>query len=168
MTPPDPARNRFKRRKTLINPRIQLQLTGTFLGLTLIGLILQSQLFAQQLTVEIANTPAGAMTTATVMPLIVKTLGLALLWIVPMTLAVGILTTFRLAGPLYRLEQHLAAIERGEDPGECRLRKGDHLKEFCAQMNRSLDVARGRREPEARSGREPEARGSQAEDSRAA
>ena len=149
MTDSRPSAMRYKRRRTLINPRIQLKLTATFLGVALIGLFLQSQLFAHQLTTQIAERPEAGLTTAAVMPLVLRTLLLSLLWVVPLTFAVGILATFRLAGPLYRIEQHLSAVARGEEPGPCRLRDGDQLKELCELLNRALDVARGRRWPAA-------------------
>jgi hypothetical protein len=51
------------------------------------------------------------------------------------TLVVGILATFLVAGPLYRFEQFLRASLNGENPPDCRLRKGDELSEFCGLLN---------------------------------
>jgi hypothetical protein len=48
---------------------------------------------------------------------------------------VGVLTTFRVAGPLYRIEMFLKQVARGEKPADCRLRKGDELVEFCEVVN---------------------------------
>ena len=50
-------------------------------------------------------------------------------------LSVGVLFTFRIAGPVYRFEQFLSAVVRGERPRDFRLRKGDQLTELAALIN---------------------------------
>ena len=62
--------------------------------------------------------------------------------LVPVTLIVGITTTFKVAGPLHRLEQHCRAIIRGEDPGICKLRKGDEMQDLCDLFNQAIDKLR--------------------------
>ena len=63
------------------------------------------------------------------------TLWLTLGVVVPLTLGVGILASFRIAGPLYRFEVHMKQVSHGEDPGPCRIRRGDMLQGFCDQLN---------------------------------
>ena len=53
----------------------------------------------------------------------------------PLTYAVGILTTFRIAGPLYRFETFLNQVLAGEKPERFRLRKGDELQDFADLLN---------------------------------
>src|SRR5690606_22624222 len=70
--------------------------------------------------------------------------------LLPLCFFVGVLVTFRVAGPLYRFEKHLEAIARGDDPGPCRIRKGDDLQDFCAPFTAALERMRARgafREP---------------------
>jgi len=56
--------------------------------------------------------------------------------LLPLTAAVGVLVLFRVAGPLYRFEQFLEAVMRGEHPEECHIRKRDELQDFCKLLNR--------------------------------
>ena len=55
----------------------------------------------------------------------------------PLVFAVGVLTTFRFAGPVYRFEQFLKNVIAGKAPADCRLRKGDHLQDFCQLLNQA-------------------------------
>ena len=64
--------------------------------------------------------------------------------VMPLSFAVGVLITFRVAGPVYRLERFLSEVLRGEKPADCRLRKGDELHELCALMNRATAGLRAR------------------------
>ena len=60
--------------------------------------------------------------------------------LLPLMLVVGVLVTHRVAGPIYRFEQHLGAIARGEDPGVCRIRKTDELHDLCRIINEAVDA----------------------------
>jgi hypothetical protein len=74
--------------------------------------------------------------------------------LLPLSFFVGVLVTFRVAGPLYRFERHLETIAAGQDPGVCRIRKGDELHDFCTTFN-AASIACGRT---ARSRRRPSRR----------
>ena len=58
--------------------------------------------------------------------------------ILPLTLLVGVLATFKVAGPIYSLRKHLTAIRDGEDPGPWRLREKDLLKDLCQLTDEAL------------------------------
>ena len=60
----------------------------------------------------------------------------------PLTFLVGVLTTFRIAGPVYRFEQFLAAVRRGERPSDFHLRKGDELTDLAALINEATGPLR--------------------------
>lgn len=74
--------------------------------------------------------------------LLFRVLGISALVILPLTLVVGILTTFRIAGPIYRFEKFLESVARGERPQACRLRNGDDLVDFCELLNRVTEPLR--------------------------
>lgn len=132
-----------KRRKQLVQPRLQMRLVLTFLGVALVGLMLQFVLFAATLSSLAAELPQdGPLLLERIPGYTVTVLVVSVCVLFPLTITVGILTTFRVAGPLYRIERHLEAIARGEDPGECRIRKGDQLQELCDTLNSALDSAR--------------------------
>ena len=66
----------------------------------------------------------------------------------PVIFLVGVLTTFRIAGPLYRFEAYLRSLIRGEATEPCRIRKGDDLQGFCALLNEATASLRVRSEDE--------------------
>jgi nitrogen fixation/metabolism regulation signal transduction histidine kinase len=67
----------------------------------------------------------------------------------PLTIAVGILVTFRIAGPVYRLKEFLKSIASGATPEDCRLRKGDELQDLCSLANDATAPLRGAKRGEA-------------------
>ncbi|MFM7283330.1 MAG: hypothetical protein ACKO32_16330 [Planctomycetia bacterium] len=135
--------SRHKRRIKLIQPRLQLKLVGTFCGLTLLALGLQLLVFLQAISRIAEQLPADHGVLMDAVPTLVwQSSALALLIVLPLVLFVGILVTFRIAGPLYRIEKHLRSLIAGEDPGECRLRKGDELQSLCGLVNRATEEVR--------------------------
>jgi hypothetical protein len=74
---------------------------------------------------------------------------------------VGVLSTFRIAGPIYRFEQYLRQVVKGEAEGPCRIRDGDELWDLCDLINQAtapLRMRHGEDEPEeaTAAGEEPE------------
>jgi len=133
----------YKRRKKLIQPRLQIRLILAFLGVALLALMLQFILFASTIATLAADLPQeGEILIERIPGYTVAVLLISIGVLLPLTFFVGILTTFRVAGPLYRFEQHLKSIARGEDPGVCRIRNGDELQDFCRTFNAALDRIR--------------------------
>mgnify|MGYP006959937145 CR=1 FL=1 len=60
---------------------------------------------------------------------------LTLVCLSPIMVALGVLTTFPIVGPLYRFRMFLTSVKNGEQPGTCRIRKGDQLQDFCELIN---------------------------------
>ncbi len=137
---PMPQR-RYKRRIKLIKPRLQLKLIGAFLALTAISMLLQFVLVGARVSHLARSMPQGGDFLVEKLPgLLVGVLLFSLIVLLPAVLGVGVLVTFRIAGPVYRFEQHLSAVARGEDPGPCRLRRGDELQALCHLINQALDA----------------------------
>ena len=129
-------RPRYKRRKKLIRPRLQLKLTAisTFVALT--ALMLQFLLFSRTLAGLASELPNDSFVLLSIgRGELLLALGMSVLVLLPISLAAGVLSTFRVAGPVYRLETYLKQVIDGERPADCRLRKGDELKELCALVN---------------------------------
>ncbi len=144
-----------QRRDRLVRPRLQLRLILAFLAVAMIALLLQFVLFASVLTTAASDLPQDGQillerTTGLSLTILVISMGVLL----PLCFFVGVLATFRVAGPIYRFEKHLETIARGIDPGPCRIRKGDDLQDFCATFNAALTRMRDRgafrEEPEVR------------------
>ncbi|MAF67466.1 MAG: hypothetical protein CMJ84_17645 [Planctomycetes bacterium] len=139
---------RHKRRIKLIKVSLQTRLTMTFVGMAALSLLLEFLLFLRASGEVAATLPNdGAIVweemTGILVGLLLSSLGLCL----PLIFAVGILTTFRIAGPIYRMEMFLKEIISGADPGRCRLRKGDQLQELCALLNEAREELESRNKP---------------------
>ena len=134
-----------KRRVKIIKPRLQLKLVGIFVGLTALSVLLQSVLLADRLTELSTTIPAGGEYLIEVIPgIVLEILLLTFGVVLPLIFAVGVLVTHRIAGPVYRFEQHLASIARGEEVGTCRIRAGDELQELCDLINRAVETMKQR------------------------
>lgn len=125
-----------RRTRRLIQPRLQLKLVLGFVGLTVFALTLQSLLlgaFLANLAEELPNDGTVLLQElpTTVTWVVLASLGICL----PLTFCVGVIVTFRVAGPLYRIEQYLRQVGRGEAVGECRIRKEDELQVLCTLVN---------------------------------
>ena len=137
----EPGRER--RRIKLIKPRLQLKLIGVFVGLSGLGFLMQSLHVGLRLSELAANVPEGGPYLMAMMPeLPLEILMVSFGMLLPLTIAVGILVTFRIAGPVYRFEQYLKAVIRGDEVGPCRLRKGDELQELCQLISDATEPAR--------------------------
>jgi hypothetical protein len=136
-------RNNNHRRDRLVRPRLQLRLILAFLGVATLALVFQFVLFATVLSSISADLPSDGQvllerSTGVSVTILLISLGVLL----PLSFFVGVLVTFRVAGPLYRFERHLETIAAGKDPGVCRIRKGDELHDFCTTFNAALDRMR--------------------------
>ena len=141
----------YRRRKKLIQARLQLRLTAIFLGVSVVGMVLQALLIGWRLSDLATGLPTGGSAVAEEVPgLVMGTLAVSLLVLLPVTLLVGVVSTFRIAGPLYRFEQHLKAITRGEEVGPLPHPQGRPAPgSSAACSNRAIDAMREERATEA-------------------
>lgn len=65
----------------------------------------------------------------------IELLGWSALIFLPLTFLVGVVGSFRFAGPLYRFDQFLKAVIAGDRPNDIRLRAGDELQDLADLMN---------------------------------
>ena len=135
--------HKHKRRIKLIKPRLQFKLIGGFVGLSALALLLQSLLLGLRLSQLSGELPhdgpyVSENTPRMILELLVFSFGLLL----PLTVAVGILLTFRIAGPVYRLERFCESVAKGERPEDVRLRDGDELVELAQRVNAATASAR--------------------------
>ncbi|MEQ1891437.1 MAG: hypothetical protein ABL998_02750 [Planctomycetota bacterium] len=145
----NPQPQSHRRRIKLIKPRLQLKMVGVFVGLSALGFLLQSLHVGLRLSELSASMPEGGSYLMAVMPeLPLEILLVSFGMLLPLTIAVGILVTFRIAGPVYRFEKFLKAVLRGEEVGSCRIRKGDEFQELCELINQATAAAREQRSKE--------------------
>ncbi len=136
---------KHRRRKHLIKPRLQLLYVLVSLSTASLYVLLQAIMMNWMVSKIAADIPGGE---ELVIPPFLEglrtTLLVCFLVLVPMTVAIGVLVTFRVAGPIYRFERFLEEIIAGGKPGPCRLRKGDELQDFCDLLNRATEPLRRR------------------------
>lgn len=141
---------KFKRKIKLIKPRLQLKLTLIFVGLSALSLLLQLLLFMSTLADTALNMPNDShVLLSHTNNILFRVLATSFLIVLPITYGVGILSTFKVAGPLFRFEMFLNQVIRGEKPEDFRLRKGDELHDLAALLNAATEpLRRGEPEPE--------------------
>ncbi len=136
---------RYQRRRKLPKPGIQLRLIGAFCGLAILTGLVQLLLVARELVLVADRFPDGGGMLIRELPDLFARVGLlSCLLVVPATVCIGVLVTFKLAGPIYRFERYLQAVIRGEAHGPCAIRKGDELQELCDLINAALAAERAR------------------------
>lgn len=128
-----------KRRIKLIQPSLQLRLIGAFAGVTALALIAQVLVLGVSLSRFAGGLGASGAAFVEALPGLLGTcLAASVALVLPALVLIGVRVTFRVAGPLYRMERHLEAVARGEQPGPCRIREHDQLQQFCATLNEAL------------------------------
>ena len=124
------------RKKKLINPGLQLRLVAIFLCSAALAVQAEAILITYTLTKLAEEMPNDGSVLLSQLPEFVRTnLLLTFALLAPLTLGVGIVATFRVAGPLYRFEKFLQAIKEGRQVEPCTIRKGDELHGFCTLLN---------------------------------
>ena len=128
----------YKRRKKLIKPRLQLRMSGLFVGLVSLMLMLQFVLITAAVH-HAANTLPNdsALLLGQINGLSLRIIGFSATVFLPLTLMVGVLSTFRIAGPLYRFEKFLTSVQNGENPEDVTLSERDELKDLAELINSS-------------------------------
>ncbi|MFT5461669.1 MAG: methyl-accepting chemotaxis protein [Planctomycetota bacterium] len=134
-----PMSKDFKRKKKLINSKLQLHIIAIFASLACLSALFQVLILNRSILILAERTGESATRIASELPSVLfGNLVLTLAVLMPLMLVVGILVTHRIAGPVYRFEQHMQAIARGENPGVCRIRKSDELQELCVAINAAM------------------------------
>ena len=141
------SKKKPQRSQTLIKSRLQLKLVAIFFGVALMPLMVQTFVINSLLTTAAPLLPQGAGNElmAQVPYMLGRAFMISVCLLVPLTTTVGILATFRLAGPLHRFEQYLNGVARGEQVGPCHIRDGDELHDLCDAINAATEAQRRRR-----------------------
>ena len=158
-----PMTTRHSRRIKLINVPFQMKLTLIFVGVAAVSLLLQILLFTKCLGDVAGMLPNdGAVLWAEMRTVFLGVFLTSTLAFLPLIFLVGVLTTFRIAGPIYRIETYLSAIVRGEEPTGLKLRKGDELQKLVDLLNQAFEVTQARAALPSRSSDERQAAGTAA------
>ena len=138
----------FRRRKKLIEPRIQLRFALVFLTTSGLAVLVQTLVVSALLMRVASRLPNDGVDLQGFLPEILgSSLLFTLLVLVPLDLCVGILSTHKIVGPLYRFRVYLTQLAAGERPQPCRIRENDELQDLCELLNRATEPLRGATTP---------------------
>ena len=127
---------RTQRNRKLVEPRLQLEFCLLFLCITLCAVLVQTIVLNFTLAGLAGRVPHdGGRILAEVPRILGASLLLTLALLVPVALAIGVYSTFKLVGPIHRFKVFLKQVAAGERPHECRIRAGDELQDLCQLMN---------------------------------
>jgi len=140
-SPSQMTANSHKRKRKLIEPALQFKILGVFIALASCSLLLQMMLLNIDLQNIAQNMKGGEALQAEIPGIMQRMLLFSAGMCLPATIAVGIVLTHRIAGPIYRFKQHLNSVAAGEVVGKCRIRKRDEMQGLCDSLNRALSAA---------------------------
>jgi methyl-accepting chemotaxis protein len=124
------------RTKKLIERGLQLRLVCWFASVAVVGLTLQFILLTatmSNLAPDLSTNPAERY--EQISSAIQRILALSIVVVLPVSIVVGILTTFRIAGPIFRIRGFLLQLKRGDCPRDIVLRRGDALQDVAQLLN---------------------------------
>lgn len=133
----------IRRSKKLVQPALQMRIAVVFLITAAVAVLVQAGVLTWVLTDLSFEVPEdGAVIRESIPSLLATSLLVSFAVLVPSMLLIGILATFRVAGPLHRIQQFLRGVARGEERQPCRLREGDELQELCELVNEVTEPLR--------------------------
>jgi len=125
-----------RRKKKLIEPRIQIRIALLHLTTSMLAALVQAVVVSYLLMRIADGLPNDGMELKSELPDILgSSLLVTVLLLVPLTMIVGISSSHRVVGPLYRFREYLTQLRAGQKPAPCKIRENDELQDFCELMN---------------------------------
>ncbi|MFT4540759.1 MAG: hypothetical protein ACI835_003217 [Planctomycetota bacterium] len=132
---------KHKRKRILIEPRIQLKFAALFLSLACAAIAVQSIVIVNSLQSVASELPHdGVALTQHIPNILAKTILFTFALLLPLSFALGVRTTFGIVGPLYRFRNYLGDVASGKRTGRCSIRKADDLHDLCSIINEVVDM----------------------------
>lgn len=129
----------YKRSVFLINPRFQLRFSLIFAGIVFIASLIYPLIFIDFVNELITDTPA-------LKDSALQAKKELLLFLIPIQLLfailifiVSIFMTHKIAGPMYKLKNHLADIRQGDGITPLGFRQGDHFHDVAEEVSLFLE-----------------------------
>jgi hypothetical protein len=149
----NPENTVHRRRKYLIDPRLQLEVTGFFLGILLITtgvrfywerkFIAHIRSLCTQGVPEVSSTMCSEIVERSVHGAWIGYLGPVAIAAVFMVVG-GVLLSHRIAGPVRHLARATQRLIRGEKIEEIKFRKNDYFQETAAEITAALARLKGK------------------------
>ncbi len=136
----------YRRRKKLIRLDVQLRVVLIALGVASLVLLINFQLGIlafSKLSGEVTKGMDARVAFEGLQNALFNRFLVSIGFSIPIAVAVGILYSFKFAGPIYRFGKYFRELQSGRWDARCSLRKGDDLQDLCASMNETLDQVRG-------------------------
>ena len=134
---------KLRRTRLLVKPLLQLKLALVFLSAAVVTSIVQAILLVYTLSAVAGRLPNDEELLRGELPgIVMPNLTVGLLLLVPLTILVGVLATFRFAGPLHHFEGFLRRVADGRQSEPCTLREGDELRSLCDLINEVTEPLR--------------------------
>ena len=133
-----------QRKRQVILPNFQLRLVAKFVLLSLAALLCQFLFMGTLLTNLMRGFPGSESLIREVPTIVFKTVVFMGILQLPI-LFMGLIMTFRIAGPVYRFETYLHSLARNEHTGPCTIREKDEfgsLKEAINEVVARMDELR--------------------------
>jgi len=131
-----------RRKQRLIRHDVQLRVVFISLAVASLVLLVNFQLSLAAIWSESSNvTPSTNATVAleglraAIINKFLVSIGLS----IPLAAVIGILYSFKFAGPLYRFQSYFSGLKDGRWDRQCALRKGDDLWDLCDAINAGME-----------------------------
>ncbi|MAG62963.1 MAG: hypothetical protein QGI93_05145 [Planctomycetota bacterium] len=133
----------LKRKKKLINSRLQLKLIGVFLAVSCVASLFQVVLLNRSMMDLAQHLPSdGDRLLSRVPEILAMNVFLTIAVLGPLTFLIWLLVAHRVAGPAYNMTRFCEAIARGEQRRPCRIRDDDELQDLCKALNAAIERVR--------------------------
>jgi methyl-accepting chemotaxis protein len=143
------ARSKYCRKNVYIDKDFQTRFILKFCALVALGAGLTIGLLyllsLQSTTVSFVQAKVKVMTTADfILPVLVQTVLVVMGLVSIASIAVTLIVSHKIAGPLFRFKQTFRELANGNFSNQVRLRKGDQLIEVADDFNQMITVVRAR------------------------
>ena len=136
---------KHSRTRLLVNIEVQLRVVLTALAVA--SLVLSANFFLWLASISSAlaehqSVPTIVMAFDTLRSTMTQQFLLCVGLAIPMAICLGILYSFKFAGPIYRFTQYFSDLATGRWDRPCSIRKGDDLQSLCGRINAGLEPMR--------------------------
>jgi HAMP domain-containing protein len=132
-----------QRKQKLIHGSFQVRLVSRFVGLSALALLLQFLLLGFFLFRSVSGMEGeGGELYGELPGILLAVFGISIAIVLPILFGFGVALTFRIAGPLHRIERFLAEVAEGEADRPCQIRGEDELQELCRLANLATERVR--------------------------
>jgi len=143
------AKSTHRRKNVYIDKDFQTRFILKFCAVVAVGAGLTIGLLyllsMQSTTVSFVQAKVKVMTTADfILPVMVQTVLIVMGFVSLASIAVTLIVSHKIAGPLFRFKQTFKELANGNFSNQVRLRNGDQLVEVASDFNQMITVVRAR------------------------